>query len=36
LGMLVAAMQEKQHRDRVLKAKTFADAKAALEEALRG
>jgi len=36
LGMLVAAMQEKQHRDRVLKSKTFAEVKAALEEALRG
>ena len=36
LGMLVAAMQEKQHRDRVLKSKTFADVKAALEGALRG
>ena len=36
LGMLVAAMQEKQHRDRVLKGKTFADMKAALEGALRG
>jgi PTS system nitrogen regulatory IIA component len=36
LGMLVAAMQEKQHRDRVLKSKTFAEFKSALGEALRG
>jgi mannitol/fructose-specific phosphotransferase system IIA component (Ntr-type) len=36
LGMLVAAMQEKQHRDHVLKSKTFADVKEALRGALRG
>jgi nitrogen PTS system EIIA component len=36
LGMLVAAMQEKQHRDHVLKSKTFAELKSALGDALRG
>jgi hypothetical protein len=36
LGKLVAAMQEKEHRDRVLKSKTFADVKAALGDAFRG
>jgi mannitol/fructose-specific phosphotransferase system IIA component (Ntr-type) len=36
LGALVGAMREKKNRDRVANAKSYADAMAALEDALRG
>jgi mannitol/fructose-specific phosphotransferase system IIA component (Ntr-type) len=36
LGALVAGMREKKHRERISNAKSFADAMAALEDALRG
>jgi mannitol/fructose-specific phosphotransferase system IIA component (Ntr-type) len=36
LGALVAAMLDKKNRERVMNAKTYADAIAALEDAFRG